>query len=280
MKRTPFLGPILWRPTIVIAIFLAQNQSLKAEKQTIRDNLVRNSRLSTITQLGRESIDTSDFSWIQNDRFTQVSWPEDSITFGLGLQNRPALSSAAPLTIQADTVHFEWKTTGKSSAVYQASLFIDSAFKSTYMPCCDQAFTGTSLAPQLTLLKAGMPLVVNHMPKSSHYPIYLVGEGTLKSFGAQGWFFFPPNLYASNKPLTLVGRGPHKVYWLGADHPDICPGQQFYFEEELLGTAREGFTDTISIDAHFDILGRPSSNMEAVELRKTGRKWRKVIKVK
>ena len=280
MKRTPFLGPILWRPTIVIAIFLAQNQPLKAEKQTIRDYLVRNSMLSTITQLGRESIDTSDFSWIQNDRFTQASWPEDSITFGLGLQNQPALSSVAPLSIHADTVHFEWKTTGKYSAVYQASLFIDSAFKSTYMPCCDQAFTGTSLAPQLTLLKAGMPLVVNHMPKSSHYPIYLVGEGTLKSIGAQGWFFFPPNLYASNKPLTLVGKGPHKVYWLGADHPDICPGQQFYFEEELLGTAREGFTDTISIDAHFDILGRPSSNMEAVELRKTGRKWRKVIKVK
>jgi len=280
MKRTPFLGPILWRPTIVIAIFLAQNQPLKAEKQTIRDYLVRNSMLSTITQLGRESIDTSDFSWIQNDRFTQASWPEDSITFGLGLQNRPALSSVAPLSIHADTVHFEWKTTGKYSAVYQASLFIDSAFKSTYMPCCDQAFTGTSLAPQLTLLKAGMPLVVNHMPKSSHYPIYLVGEGTLKSFGAQGWFFLPPNLYSSNKPLTLVGKGPHKVYWLGADHPDICPGQQFYFEEELLGTAREGFTDTISIDAHFDILGRPSSNMEAVELRKTGRKWRKVIKVK
>jgi hypothetical protein len=280
MKRTPFLGPILWRPTIVTAIFLAQNISLKAEKQLFISRNVENSTLSTTVQRELESIDTSDFSWIQNDRFTQASWPEDSITFGLGLQNRPALSSVAPLSIHADTVHFEWKTTGKYSAVYQASLFIDSAFKSTYMPCCDQAFTGTSLAPQLTLLKAGMPLVVNHMPKSSHYPIYLVGEGTLKSFGAQGWFFFPPNLYASNKPLTLVGKGPHKVYWLGADHPDICPGQQFYFEEELLGTAREGFTDTISIDAHFDILGRPSSNMEAVELRKTGRKWRKVIKVK
>ena len=236
--------------------------------------------MSTIVQQELESIDTSDFTWIENDRYHPPSWPEDSISFGLALQNRPALSSVAPLSIHADTVHFEWKTTGKYSAVYQASLFIDSAFKSTYMPCCDQAFTGTSLAPQLTLLKAGMPLVVNHMPKSSHYPIYLVGEGTLKSFGAQGWFFFPPNLYASNKPLTLVGRGPHKVYWLGADHPDIYPGQQFYFEEELLGTAREGFTDTISIDAHFDILGRPSSNMEAVELRKTGRKWRKVIKVK
>lgn len=280
MKRTPFLGPILWRPTIVIAIFLAQNLSLKAEKQSLTSDFVQNFTLSTIVQQELESIDTSDFTWIENDRYHPPSWPEDSISFGLALQNRPPLSSVAPLSIHADTVHFEWKTTGKYSAVYQASLFIDSVFKSTYMPCCDQAFTGNSLAPQLTLLKAGMPLVVNHMPKSSHYPIYLVGEGTLKSFGAQGWFFFPPNLYASNKPLTLVGRGPHKVYWLGADHPDICPGQEFYFEEELLGTAREGSFDTISIDAHFDILGRPSRTMEPVELRKTGRKWQKVIKVK
>lgn len=280
MKRTPFLGPILWRPTIVIAIFLAQNLSLKAEKQLLTSDFVQNFTLSTIVQQELESIDTSDFTWIENDRYHPPSWPEDSISFGLALQNRPPLSSVAPLSIHADTVHFEWKTTGKYSAVYQAILFIDSVFKSTYMPCCDQAFTGNSLAPQLTLLKAGMPLVVNHMPKSSHYPIYLVGEGTLKSFGAQGWFFFPPNLYASNKPLTLVGRGPHKVYWLGADHPDICPGQEFYFEEELLGTAREGSFDTISIDAHFDILGRPSRTMEPVELRKTGRKWQKVIKVK
>ena len=280
MKRTPFLGPILWRPTIVIAIFLAQNLSLKAEKQLLTSDFVQNFTLSTIVQQELESIDTSDFTWIENDRYHPPSWPEDSISFGLALQNRPPLSSVAPLSIHADTVHFEWKTTGKYSAVYQASLFIDSVFKSTYMPCCDQAFTGNSLAPQLTLLKAGMPLVVNHMPKSSHYPIYLVGEGTLKSFGAQGWFFFPPNLYASNKPLTLVGRGPHKVYWLGADHPDICPGQEFYFEEELLGTAREGSFDTISINAHFDILGRPSRTMEPVELRKTGRKWQKVIKVK
>ena len=280
MKRTPFLGPILWRPTIVTAVFLAQYLSLKAEKQLLTGDVVQNFTLSTIVQQELESIDTSDFSWIENDRFTLTSWPEDSISFGLALQNRSALSSVAPLSIHADTVHFEWKTTGKYSAVYQASLFIDSAFKSTYMPCCDQAFTGTSLTPQLTLLKAGMPLVVNHMPKSSHYPIYLVGEGTLKSFGAQGWFFFPPNLYASNKPLTLVGRGPHKVYWLGADHPDICPGQQFYFEDELLGTSMEPYIDTLSLDAHFDILGRPNHSMEAIELRKTGRKWLKVIKVK
>ena len=280
MKRTPFLGPIFWRPTIVTAVFFVQNVSLKAEKQLFTSHSVKNITLSTTVQRELESIDTSDFSWVENDRFYPSSRSEDSISFGLALQNLPALSSVAPLSIQADTVHFEWKTTGKSSGVYQASLFIDSAFKSTYMACCDQPFTGSSLAPQLTLLKAGMPLVVNHMPKSSHYPIYLVGEGTLKSTGAQGWFFFPPNLYASNKPLTLVGRGPHKVYWLGADHPDICPGQQFYFEEELLGTFTEPHADTISLDAHFDILGRPTHTMEAVELRKTGRKWLKVIKVK
>ena len=100
------------------------------------------------------------------------------------------------------------------------------------MACCDQPFTGTSLAPtdltQSRYAFGGKPhakeLALSHLPS---------GEGTLKSTGAQGWFFFPPNLYASNKPLTLVGRGPHKVYWLGADHPDICPGQQFYFEDEL-----------------------------------------------
>ena len=280
MKRTPFLGPILWRPTIVTAVFLVQNVSLKAGKQILTLYGVENFTLSTTVQRELESIDTSDFSWVENDRFYPSSRSEDSISFGLALQNLPALSSVAPLSIQADTVHFEWKTTGKSSGVYQASLFIDSTFKSTYMACCDQPFTGASLAPQLTLLKAGMPLVVNHMPKSSHYPIYLVGEGTLKSTGAQGWFFFPPNLYASNKPLTLVGRGPHKVYWLGADHPDICPGQQFYFEDELLGTSTEPLIDTLSLEAHFDILGRPNHSMEAVELRKSGRKWLKVIKVK
>ena len=71
---------------------------------------------------------------------------------------------------------FRMETTGKSS-VYTKLSFIDSALKVPIWRVVTP-FTGTSLAPQLTLLKAGIPLVVNHMPKSSHYPIYLVGEGT------------------------------------------------------------------------------------------------------
>jgi hypothetical protein len=121
--------------------------------------VLKTSRCPQLYSRELESVDTSDFSWVENDRFYPSSRSEDSISFGLALQNLPASSSVAPLSIQADTVHFEWKTTGKSSSVYQASLFIDSAFKSTYMACCDQPFTGASLAPQLTLLKAGMPLV-------------------------------------------------------------------------------------------------------------------------
>ena len=129
MKRTPFLGPILWRPTIVTAVFLVQNMSLKAEKQLLTYCGVENVTLSTTARQELESVDTSDFSWVENDRLYPSSRAEDSISFRLALQNLPAVSSVAPLSIQADTVHFEWKTTGKSSGVYQASLFIDSALK-------------------------------------------------------------------------------------------------------------------------------------------------------
>ena len=110
MKRTPFLGPILWRPTIITAVFLVQNVSLKAEKQMFTSHDVENFTLSTTVQQELESVDTSDFSWVENDRFYPSSMSEDSISFGLALQNLSAISSVAPLSIQADTVHFEWKT--------------------------------------------------------------------------------------------------------------------------------------------------------------------------
>ncbi len=124
MKRTPFLGPILWRPTIVTAVFLVQNLSLKAEKQIFTSYGFENFTLSTTVHQERERIDTFDFSWVENDRFYPFSPSEDSIYFGLALEDLPALPSVAPLSIQADTVHFEWKTSGKSSGVYLASLFI------------------------------------------------------------------------------------------------------------------------------------------------------------
>ena len=89
MKRTPFLGPILWRPTIISAVFLVQNVSLKAEKQMFTSHGVENFTLSTTVQQELESVDTSDFSWVENDQFYPSSRSEDSISFGLALQNLP-----------------------------------------------------------------------------------------------------------------------------------------------------------------------------------------------
>jgi autotransporter-associated beta strand protein len=182
--------------------------------------------------------------------------------------------------VQPDTVNFEWTTSGKGAASYKATLYIDSAYKASYMSCCDQLFLGGPLAPQLSLLKAGTPLLRNHMPKSSHYPIYLVGEGVLKAFGAPGWFFLPPNIHAGTKPLTLSGPGPHKVYWLGADHPDNIGEQDELTERDILGLPEEVYPDTLEIQGSFDILGRPGGKSESIQLQKIGSKWKKVIKVK
>ena len=182
--------------------------------------------------------------------------------------------------VQPDTVNFEWTTSGKGAASYKATLFIDSAYHASYMPCCDQLFLGGPLVPQLSLLKAGTPLLKNHMPKSTHYPIYLVGEGVLKASGAPGWFFLPPNIHAGTKPLTLSGPGPHKVYWLGADHPDIIGEQDEFTESEILGLPEESLPDTLQVEGNFDILGRPAGKGQSIQLQKIGSKWKKVIKVK
>ena len=183
-------------------------------------------------------------------------------------------------SVQPDTVHFEWTTKGKGAAAYKSSLFIDSAYKNTYMPCCDQLFLGGPLAPQLSLLKGMVPLLKNHTPKSSYYPIYLVGEGTLKSYGAPGWFFSAPNIHPGNKPLELIGAGPHKVYWLGADHPDVLGEQDEFTASEILGIPQQDHLDTLRMNGNFDLLGRPAGKSQTIELQKNGSKWKKVIKVK
>jgi hypothetical protein len=148
------------------------------------------------------------------------------------------------------------------------------------MPCCDQLFLGGPLVPQLSLLKAGTPLLKSHMPKSTHYPIYLVGEGVLRASGAPGWFFLPPNIHAGNKPLTLTGPGPHKVYWLGADHPDVIGEQDEFSQSDILSLPEESFPDTLRVEGNFDILGRPGVKSQPIQLQKIGSKWKKVIKVK
>lgn len=191
---------------------------------------------------------------------------------------KPIISQAS---IQADTVHFEWITSGAYGAAYKASLFIDSAYKSTFMPCCDQLYLGGPLVPQIALIKGKTPLLISHTPKSTYYPIYLVGEGILNAYGAPGWFFLAPHIYPGNQPLCVSGEGPHKVYWLGADHPDISDGQNNFNETEVLRLPeRVNAQDTAAFKSYFDLLGRPINGQQPIELRKEGRKWRKVIKVK
>jgi hypothetical protein len=71
------------------------------------------------------------------------------------------------------------------------------------------------------------------------------------------------------------------VYWLGADHPDISDGQNNFNETEVLRLPeRVNAQDTAAFKSYFDLLGRPINGQQPIELRKEGRKWRKVIKVK
>lgn len=219
-------------------------------------------------------------------RLSNVKAPAAPPTFALSRVSgayKTAPSKLFKSAVQPDTVSFEWTTTGKNAAVHTATLFIDSAYKPTYMPCCDQLNISGPLSAQVSLLKPNAPLVKSHMPKSSYYPLYLVGDGELRSTGAPGWFFLPPNLYTSSKPLVIRGKGPHKVYWLGADHPDIVQGQTEYSTESILGfpeVPAQVPQDTLNVESSFDLLGRKSQGKQSVELQKVNGKWTKVIKVK
>ena len=121
---------------------------------------------------------------------------------------------------QQQKVIFDFQTTGKYSAVYSCELIIDSTFQTTLMSCCDVVLPTAILSPHIAIRKAGTNLSLAHYPLSSYYPIIVYGDGTIYATGSAGYFFLPPNLYPSNQPLQLKGSGPHKVYWLGEEHPD------------------------------------------------------------
>ncbi len=121
---------------------------------------------------------------------------------------------------QQQKVVFDFLTTGKNAAAYTCELIIDSTFQTKIMTCCDIVSPSTMLVPHVAIRKSGANLSLAHYPLSSYYPIVAFGDGTLYATGSSGYFFLPPNLYAGSQPLQLKGPGPHKVYWLGEDHPD------------------------------------------------------------
>lgn len=121
-----------------------------------------------------------------------------------------------------DTVIFDFRTHGINAQSFQSRLYVDTLGFSTMqvMPFCDQYYIGSVLDPHLAIQKNSISLEQACYPQSSYYPLIAVGEGWLEATGDPGYFFVPPDVLPGHQPVLLQGAGPHKVYWLGADHPD------------------------------------------------------------
>ena len=274
MKRTLFLGPLKGFNVLYCTIFLVSMFQLCIGNQVVANPNVDYSKISTLPQA------TTRYGWPQHPNYVEKFAFSDSLASVYARKGSFHLPVDRVLSAQPDTVLFQWTTTGKNAAWYQSALYIDSAYKSGYMSCCDQLQVLGPLEQQLSLIKGTTPLIRMYCPKSSYYPLYLVGEGTLLSSGAPGWFFLPPNIYASNKPLKITGKGPHKVYWLGADHPDVLNEGAHYSESDLLNDVHQQPFDTVVMQRDYDFLGRPTQGSNSIRYEKRGSKWRKVIKLK
>ncbi len=193
-------------------IFIGANQCLFAQNE--RDTAVFVDKSVPLTISKDPTFDRFDFN--DEDENSAVFTPRflDETD-----QNGEQLRFQSPPGQQQKVV-FDFLTTGKNAAAYTCELVIDSTFQTQIMTCCDVITPSTILVPHVAIRKAGANLSLAHYPLSSYYPIVAFGNGTLYATGSSGYFFLPPNLYSGNQPLPLKGPGPHKVYWLGEDHPD------------------------------------------------------------
>ena len=181
-----------------------------------------------------------------------------------------------------DTVDFYFQSQsnrGVAIGSFHARLLIDPAFTKAFMPCCDQLFLGGPLQPQLVLRKSKTSMTIANYPKSSYYPIMVVGEGALTSKGAPGYFYLPPNIYPGTSTVNLQGAGPHKVYWLGADHPDVH-SDDVELADVLDIPEHPTVTDSQGNQKAWDILGRPGGSQANFELQFIDGAWKKVVRVK
>lgn len=212
MKSIPQSVPVGRCATFLRLVFFSTTQPLSAQNE--RDTSV--------------FVDKSDPLTILEDptfyRLNILSDQQNSVIFSPGFFNdknekSKQLRFQSPPDQQQKVV-FDFQTTGKYSAVYSCELIIYSTFQTTLMSCCDVVLPTAMLSPHIAIRKAGINLSLAHYPLSSYYPIIAYGDGTLYATGSAGYFFLPPNLYPSSQPLQLKGSGPHKVYWLGEEHPD------------------------------------------------------------
>ena len=212
MKSLPQPVPVGRCAMFLCLIFFSVTQSLSAQNE--RDTSVFVDKSDPLTILEDPAF----------DRLNNLDEQQNSAVFPPGFFNdknekSEQLRFQRPPGQQQKVV-FDFQTSGKYSAVYSCELIIDSTFQTTIMSCCDVVSPTSMLSPHIAIRKAGVNLRVAAYPLSSYYPIVAYGDGTLYATGSAGFFFLPPNLYSSSQPLRLKGSGPHKVYWLGEEHPD------------------------------------------------------------
>ena len=223
MKSIPQSVPVGRCAMFSCLIFFSATQSLSAQNERDTSVFVNNSDPLTILEdptFDRSNIldDQQNTTVLSPGFFNDKNEKRDELRF----QRPPG---------QQQRVVFDYQTTGKYSAVYSCELIIDSTFQTTIMSCCDVVLPTTILSPHIAIRKTGVSLRVASYPLSSYYPIIAYGDGTLYATGSAGYFFLPPNLYSGSQPLRLKGSGPHKVYWLGEEHPDSSA--DFPISEEI-----------------------------------------------
>jgi hypothetical protein len=215
---------------------------------------------------------------IRNDIFAtnSLNW-----SFLKPIQADKSSNFTEKCNLNLDSVVFDFTTSGKSSKSYQGILLIDSMFSSNFMPCCDQLYIGGKLDPQISIKKNNTSLCVANFPKRSFYEIFAIGQGIITAHGSPGYFFVPPNVHFGHLPLQLIGPGPHKIYWLDADHID----ETRHLEEErdsislFMSETRDQYFQN-GTGSTYDLLGRTSSENGTMKVRRIDGKWVKVVTVK
>ena len=172
-----------------------------------------------------------------------------------------------------DTTWFEFHV---QNGVQHCMLLVDSSYSSNFLPCCDQLYLGGPGAPHVALIKPGnISLNVGAFVSSSYYALDIAGEGTLRSHGAPGWYWIAPNLHPGHKDLDLRGKGPHKILWIADNNPDFVHDDEDARSVEIEEYLRQASENEGGI--LWDVLGRPGTGGENVQLKRMNGEWIKVI---
>jgi hypothetical protein len=294
MKRIPFQGSLWWRLTLLYTILLGVNSILVSDNQYFKCILVQKQIFSTIVDkwlLRSYHIDDAQEKFVYFSAASGVN--NSSISNDISTINSLNRSFLKPLkadksstfpekfNLSLGSVVFDFVTSGKSSQSFQCTLLIDSSFSSSFMPCCDQLYIGSKLDPQVSIKKNSSSMSVAHYPKSSFYEIFAVGQGIVTASGSPGYFFVPPNIYFGHIPLQLLGPGPHKIYWLEADHIDETGHLQEWLDSSSVSIGETHYPYfQEGIGSGYDFLGRTSSEKGAFKIMRIDGKWVKVVTVK